>query len=44
MAEPASTMAQPLLAHALLDPSLAPRGFWQRAGFAEMTLADLLKP
>ncbi|AKJ28446.1 YihY family inner membrane protein [Caldimonas brevitalea] len=42
LAEPDRTTAQPLLAELLLDPSPTLRGFWERAGFARMTLADLL--
>ena len=33
---------QPLLSLLLLQPSPALRAFWQRAGFAEMTLQDVL--
>ena len=43
LADPATTTAQPLLAQTLLDPSPSLRGFWQRASFGEMTLADLLQ-
>jgi membrane protein len=42
LSDPQTTPAQPLLAALLLEPSLATRGFWQRAGFAELKLADLL--
>ncbi|WKB52694.1 YihY family inner membrane protein [Eleftheria terrae] len=44
LAEPERTTAQPLLAELLLDPSPTLRGFWERAGFARMSLADLLRP
>ncbi|UZD53964.1 YihY family inner membrane protein [Caldimonas aquatica] len=37
------TLAQPLLAQLLLDPVPGLRGFWERAGFARMTLADVLR-
>ncbi|MCW7538132.1 YihY family inner membrane protein [Aquabacterium sp. A7-Y] len=43
LADPGRTTAQPLLAQLLLDPSPTLRGFWERAGFARMTLDDLLK-
>ncbi len=43
LADPETTTAQPLLAQTLLDPSPSLRGFWQRASFGEMTLADLLQ-
>ena len=42
LCDPAHTPAQPLLAALLLDPAPALRGFWQRAGFGSMTLADLV--
>ncbi|MBC7954775.1 MAG: YihY family inner membrane protein [Cytophagales bacterium] len=40
---PEATPAQPLLARVLLDPAPSLHGFWQQAGFAEMTLQDLIK-
>jgi membrane protein len=43
LCEPATTPAQPLLTQLLLDPGTTLRGFWQRAGFAEMTLHDLVE-
>jgi membrane protein len=43
LADPASTKAEPLLALLLLDPGVALRGFWQRAGFGEMSLAQLIE-
>ena len=43
LCDPATTAAQPLLAQLLLDPGTTLRGFWQRAGFAEMTLHDLVE-
>jgi len=43
LADPATTKAQPLLAELLLDPSPVVRGFWQRASFGELMLADLIE-
>lgn len=43
LADPDLTLAQPLLAQLLLDPVPGLRGFWERAGFARMTLADVLR-
>lgn len=43
LADPARTQAQPLLAALLLDPRPVLRGFWQRARFSEMTLAELIE-
>jgi membrane protein len=43
LCDPACTLAQPLLARVLLDPAASLRGFWQQAGFAQMTLLDLIK-
>ena len=43
LADPANTPAQPLLAALLLDPRPVLRGFWQRARFSEMTLAELIE-
>lgn len=42
LCDPASTPAQPLLAKFLLDPDPVVRGFWQRAGFSELTLSQVL--
>jgi membrane protein len=43
LCDPQATAAQPLLAQVLLDPSPSLRGFWQKAGFGEMTLAQLIQ-
>ncbi len=43
LADPDLTLAQPLLAQLLLDPVPGLRGFWERAGFARMTLGDVLR-
>lgn len=43
LADPDLTLAQPLLAQLLLDPVPGLHGFWERAGFARMTLADVLR-
>ena len=43
LCDPKTTPAQPLLAALLLEPAPALRGFWQRAAFGEMTLAELLE-
>ncbi len=43
LCDPASTPAQPLLAQVLLDPSPTLRGFWQHAGFGQMTLQQLIQ-
>jgi membrane protein len=43
LCDPDVTPAQPLLAQVLLDPTPTLRSFWQRAGFGEMTLQDLIK-
>jgi len=43
LADPATTLAQPLVAELLLDPSPVVRGFWRRASFGELTLAELLE-
>ncbi len=42
LCDPAATKVQPLVAALLLEPTPTLRGFWQRAGFGELTLADLL--
>jgi membrane protein len=43
LADPSTTLAQPLVAELLLDPSPVVRGFWRRASFGELTLAELLE-
>jgi membrane protein len=43
LAEPESTLAQPLVAELLLDPAPNLRGFWDKAGFGRMTLRELLE-
>ena len=43
LADPANTLAQPLLAALLLDPRPVLRGFWQKARFSEMTLQELIE-
>ena len=43
LCEPASTPARPLLAQLLLEPSGAVHGFWERAGFGDVMLADVLR-
>jgi membrane protein len=42
LADPEATNVAPLLAQLLLEPSKSLQGFWQRAGFDRMTLADLM--
>jgi membrane protein len=42
LADPSRTPAAPLLDALLLEPKAATRAFAERAGFAQMTLADLL--
>lgn len=42
LCDTASTSAAPLLSQLLLDPNPVTRGFWQRAGFEGMSLADLI--
>ena len=42
LCDPARTPAKPLLAQMLLAPVPAMQAFWQRAGFAQMSLQDLL--
>jgi membrane protein len=41
LAVPETTSAQPLVAELLLDPTPDLRAFWERAGFARLTLAEL---
>lgn len=43
LAEPDTTLAQPLVAELLLDPAPNLRGFWDKAGFGRMTLQELLE-
>jgi membrane protein len=43
LCDPAVTKAAPLLSQLLLEPGIALRKFWQRAGFAEMTLRELIE-
>ena len=43
LCDPAKTAAQPLLAQLLLEPSAALTGFWRRAGFATLTVQELLQ-
>lgn len=43
LCDPVSTVAQPLLAQVLLDPSPSLRGFWQQAGFDQMTVQQLIE-
>ena len=42
LCDPDETLAQPLLASVLLDPSEALAGFWRRANFSAMTVRDLI--
>ena len=42
LCDPAATPVAPLLSQLLLAPSPVLRGFWERAGFGEMTLADVI--
>jgi membrane protein len=43
LCDPHTTPARPLLAQLLIEPSPQLRGFWQRAGFEEMKLSELLQ-
>ena len=43
LCDPTHTPARPLLAQLLLEPRGAIHGFWHRAGFADVTLADVLR-
>jgi membrane protein len=43
LCDPATTKAAPLLSQLLLEPGLALRKFWQRAGLGEMTLRELIE-
>ncbi len=43
LCDPDVTPAQPLLERALLERTPVLASFWRRAGFAEMTLADLIR-
>jgi membrane protein len=42
LVDPALTPARPLVALLLLDPAPPVRAFWRRAGFADMTVGELL--
>jgi membrane protein len=44
LCDPAATPARPLLAHLLLQASPAIQGFWRRADFDALTLADIVAP
>lgn len=44
LCDPAATPARPLLAHLLLSSSPAIQGFWRRADFDALTLADVVAP
>jgi membrane protein len=43
LCDPATTKAAPLIAELLLMPSATLRPLWKRAGFAEMTVAELIE-
>lgn len=43
LCDPVQTKAAPLLAHLLLEPGFTLRGFWERAGFGELMLRDLIE-
>ena len=43
LCDPARTAARPLIAQLLLEPSPALGPFWQRAGFGDMTVQELLR-
>jgi membrane protein len=43
LCDPAVTKVAPLLSHLLLEPGIALRKFWQRAGFQSMTLKELIE-
>lgn len=42
LCDPAETKAAPLVAHLLLEPGVMLRRFWERAGFGELMLGDLI--
>ena len=42
LCDPAATPAEPLIVALLVQPMATLRAFWQRAGFAEMTLDELI--
>ncbi|PPE68737.1 YihY family inner membrane protein [Caldimonas thermodepolymerans] len=44
LVDPERTPAQPLIAQLLVEPSADLRRFWERTGFASLTLADVLRP
>ena len=41
--DPATTLAEPLLAKLLLDPTPDLGAFWHGAGFAKLTIADVIR-
>jgi membrane protein len=43
LCDPARTLARPLVEQLLMEPVPALRGFWQRAGFGEITLGELVQ-
>jgi membrane protein len=43
LCDPAVTKIEPLLSQLLLEPSRSLTRFWKRAGFAQMTLQDLIE-
>ena len=43
LCDPAETKAAPLLAHLLLEPGMVLRSFWERAGFGELMLRELIE-
>ena len=42
LCDPAETKAAPLVAHLLIEPGVMLRRFWERAGFGELMLGDLI--
>jgi len=42
LVDPADASAEPLVARFLMQPNAGLRAFWQRAGFSDMTLRDVL--
>lgn len=43
LCDPATTRAEPLLMHLMLDPGTALQPFWRRAGFDTLTLQELTR-
>ncbi len=43
LCDPAQTKAAPLLAHLLIEPGFTLRRFWERAGFGELMLRELIE-